>query len=47
MEVLIVSVTAGLPLRLSKIEYAICLSGAFPLVSGTDGTVWAIPVFFP
>lgn len=35
------------PPRLSKIEYTICLSGASPLVSGTDGTVLAVPLSFP
>lgn len=35
------------PPRLSKIEYTICLSGAFPLVSGTDGMVLALLLSFP
>ncbi len=46
MEVLTVSLIAGAPPRLSKIEYAICLSGAFLLVSGTDGMVLALPLSF-
>lgn len=35
------------PPRLSEIEYTICSSGAFLLVSGTDAVVLALPLYFP